>query len=54
MLKDFAFGEDAHANLVSDVPLGDVAVRITTMICEPAYVAFLCGINVLSRVNQQP
>ena len=44
---DRAFGENPHSDAIPDITLGDIAIRLTTVVRESAYPTFLCGVDEL-------
>ena len=47
VLLDCAICEDAHPDAVADCPLCDIAVRVATVVGEPADSTALSGVDVL-------
>lgn len=52
VLLDRTVGENAHADVVPDSPLRDIAVGITAMVGEPTDTTTLCGVDVLGASQQ--
>jgi len=52
ILQYMPLREDAHAHKLANCPFSDVAVGITTMVCESTNSSTLCGVDELFCTSQ--